>query len=386
MHRLTPGGYLAGPGACRSVRPLPGQRGPSGLRPRGLQLGSLWYSWLPAEPAGTPVQPRVASAPWLLGDPLVWGSPQPFLGRWHGCPSGGTPWALALWGLGMSGAWISSMPTSCPGGRGYGPPHPLADRYMGKPFVYKRVDPHRVKGSSAVKQEDSRKLSSCGLSEISCDYLAAALKSNPSHLRELDLSFNTNLQDSGVKHLCGSLESPGCGLETLEVKGASAIKQEDSRISSSRRLCSFSVLPGVLRCSTNLSVSPLCALPAVLLSCFRLVNCDLSETSCDYLAAALKSNPSHLRQLDLSNTKLQDSGVKYLCGFLESPGCGLETLRLRSCGLSEISCDYLAAALKSNPSHLRELDLSFNTNLQDSGVKHLCGSLESPGCGLETLG
>ncbi|XP_076581063.1 NLR family CARD domain-containing protein 3-like isoform X2 [Chaetodon auriga] len=115
-----------------------------------------------------------------------------------------------------------------------------------------------------------------------------------------------------------------------------------------------------------------------------LSGCNLSERSCEVLSSALRSQSSSLRELDLSNNDLQDSGVELLSAGLESPHCTLETLRLSGCLITGEGCASLALALSSNPSHLRELDLSYN-HPGDSGVELLSDGLENPHWKLDTL-
>ncbi|XP_054879219.1 NACHT, LRR and PYD domains-containing protein 12-like isoform X3 [Poeciliopsis prolifica] len=169
---------------------------------------------------------------------------------------------------------------------------------------------------NSVSKVKNLRLWSCSLSETSWTSLFSALKSNPTHLTELDL-IRTNLEGSGLKELCGFLETEDCRLEIM-----------------------------------------------------ILMNCSFSETSWTSLFSALKSNPTHLTKLNLINTNLEGSGLKDLCGFLQTEGCRLKTLRLNGCRLSKISCDFLASTLKSNPTRLTELDLRIN-NLEESDVQHL---------------
>uniref|UniRef100_A0A3B3XWY3 B30.2/SPRY domain-containing protein n=1 Tax=Poecilia mexicana TaxID=48701 RepID=A0A3B3XWY3_9TELE len=108
-----------------------------------------------------------------------------------------------------------------------------------------------------------------------------------------------------------------------------------------------------------------------------LSGCNLSERSCEALSSLLSSTTSSLRDLDLSNNDLKDSGVKLLCSGLMSPDCELEILRLSGCLITEEGCAALASALTVNPSHLKELDLSFN-NPGQAGKESLAALLKNP--------
>ncbi|KAK7136311.1 hypothetical protein R3I94_014832 [Phoxinus phoxinus] len=126
-------------------------------------------------------------------------------------------------------------------------------------------------------------------------------------------------------------------------------------------------------------------LPAVmncrkaLLSC-----CNITEQCCAIVVSALQSSNLPLIELDLSNNDLQDAGVALLCAGLKSAHCQMEILRLSGCMVTEKGCCYLASALSSNPSHLRELDLSYN-HPGEAGVEMFSGHLNNPDCKLVKL-
>uniref|UniRef100_A0A3Q4I334 B30.2/SPRY domain-containing protein n=1 Tax=Neolamprologus brichardi TaxID=32507 RepID=A0A3Q4I334_NEOBR len=115
-----------------------------------------------------------------------------------------------------------------------------------------------------------------------------------------------------------------------------------------------------------------------------LSGCNLSERSCEALRSVLISKCFSVEELDLSNNDLQDSGVKLQSAGLKSPNCSLKSLSLSGCLITEERCTSLASAVSSNPSHLRELDLSYN-HPGDSGMKLLSAGQKEPGWRLDNL-
>ncbi|XP_073699642.1 NACHT, LRR and PYD domains-containing protein 3-like [Garra rufa] len=226
----------------------------------------------------------------------------------------------------------------------------------------------------------------CSITEKQFFILTSALKSNLSHLKELDLSGN-QIKDTGVNHLCGVLKDSHCKLERLRLSCCFKTDEGCSALTSALKsnplhLRELNLSGNELGDSGVKNLSDLLMNPQCKLERIHLCECSITEKQCLFLTSALKSNPSHLRELDFSRNELKYTC--HLCDILKGSHCKVERLRLRYCDMTDEGCSALTSALKSNPSHLRELNLSMN-ELGDSGVKNLSDLLMNPQCKLEIV-
>ncbi|XDV32882.1 hypothetical protein PO909_003559 [Leuciscus waleckii] len=178
-----------------------------------------------------------------------------------------------------------------------------------------------------IKDSRSVQLSCCGVTDEGFAALTSALRSNPEHLRKLNLSFNKI--GKSVNLLSDVLQNPHCKLEK-----------------------------------------------------FELTNCGVTDEGFAALTSALRSNPEHLRELSLSWNKIGKS-VDLLSDVLQNPHCKLEKLWLSYCDVTDEGFAALTSALRSNPEHLRKLDLSGNKI--GKSVNLLSDVLQNPHCKLEKL-
>uniref|UniRef100_A0A8C2DF53 Uncharacterized protein n=1 Tax=Cyprinus carpio TaxID=7962 RepID=A0A8C2DF53_CYPCA len=222
------------------------------------------------------------------------------------------------------------------------------------------------------------------ITEGGCHVLAAALNSNPSNLTELDLSEN-KLGNPGMKIILTLFENVQCRLEKLKLNCISITEQGCAALASAfnSNLRELDLSRNQIGDSGVTEISSLLR-NSQTLQILRLSDCSISEEGYKALSSALRSNPSHLIELDLTGNDPGPSGVKQLSDLLQDPNCQLKTLSLKNNCITEGGCHVLAAALNSNPSNLTELDLSEN-KLGNPGMKIILTLFENVQCRLEKL-
>ncbi|XP_036420339.1 uncharacterized protein LOC118803910 isoform X2 [Colossoma macropomum] len=257
----------------------------------------------------------------------------------------------------------------------------------------KQGDSEMKKISDLLKDSHCRthtlKLRKCNITEDGCAALSSVLCSSPSHLIELDLSEN-KLGNSGVKQICSLLNKEHCKLQRLILSFCSVTEKGYAALASALKLNPSSHLIELdlrgndfgqigLKELTDLLEDSNCKLKTL-----RLLNNDDAEEAWKVLNKILGKNPLLQRELDLSKTGLRHMKLQQLCALLQDPHYRLEKLMLSNCSITDEGCAALASAFRTNPSHLRELDLSGN-KVGNSGVKHLSQLLKHSKCTLEKL-
>ncbi|KAG1927045.1 NACHT, LRR and PYD domains-containing protein [Pimephales promelas] len=251
---------------------------------------------------------------------------------------------------------------------------------------FKKSDECLIRLSAVIKTSRRALLNDCNLTNKSCSALAAVLGSD-TNLKELNMN-NNNLQDSGVKLICTGLKNIKCKLEILRLSNCSVTEEGYKALASALRsnpshLIELDLIGNDPGESGVKQLNDLLQDPDCQLKTLRFLS-PAAEKACQYVNRVKGVNPLLQRKLHLSEHELRGTRVNQIAALLQDKHCQLNTLTLSDCSITEKQSLILTSALKSNPSHLRELDLSWN-KLGNTGVKHLCAVLKDSHCKLESL-
>ncbi|XP_062861061.1 ribonuclease inhibitor-like [Trichomycterus rosablanca] len=211
-----------------------------------------------------------------------------------------------------------------------------------------------------------------------CDYLNK-MGIKMLELSEVDLR-RRNIGDSGVKHLSTVLKDPHCMITKLTLRDCEISDEGYVALAGALMLNPSSPLtdldlsgnnPGTegMKMFNDLLKKPKSKLRV------RFLSPEMNK-ACDYLNK-MGIKMLDLSEVDLSGRNIGDSGVKHVSTVLKDPHCMIIKLTLRNCSITDKSCTDLKSALDVNPSHLKDLDLS-NNQLGDSGVIQISHLLKDP--------
>ncbi|KAJ7997997.1 hypothetical protein DPEC_G00217980 [Dallia pectoralis] len=200
-----------------------------------------------------------------------------------------------------------------------------------------------------------------------------AFQSETGHL-DLFLRFLLGLSlESNQKHLQGLLTNTRSSSQSHE-ETVNYIKEQIRKNPSSERCINL------FHCLNELNDRSLVEEIQRYLRSGSLSDEELSPAQWSALVYVLLTSEEEIDVFDLKKYSTSEEGLLGLLPVIKT----CRTALLSGCRITEEGCASLVSALKSNPSHLKELDLS-NNDLKDTGVKQLSDLVKDPQCKLETL-
>jgi len=230
--------------------------------------------------------------------------------------------------------------------------------------------------------------------------LSSGLNGNGT-LTELDLSGSlecTRLTAIGWQAIFEQLKSASCMINTLNLGSNNISDISDtllpfliSALSNNKtvkdlNLNSLENGNFSLQAIVQFLQSPSCMLESISLSNnFHDSSNSFDDEKIESFANAIANN-CRLKKLQLHyNRSVTPAGWHTLFQLLQRPSCGLESLDIGANNLTDETVESLASAI-SNGSKLRELNLSFNTNVSSAAWQVLTIALRRHAPALEMLG